>query len=120
MYLVYCIAKKRKHAGWPLEILKVNLSYFLWACYNPIMECMITAHLCDSNNKHVIDKSVTCFSGIHIFVVILSLLFLILAVALAVLTSVLYHKTQPVAEDALALYCLSSHSLASTVPCSSR
>ena len=103
-YLVFCMIKKHAYATWPLNVLKVNLMYFYWIGYNPILECLVTVNLCDSNGRNIIDDTLICYSGFHIALMIISILLLLCAIAIAVLVSVLYQRTHPTADDALAQY----------------
>ncbi len=104
VYLVYCMACKRPYASWTLNALKVDLVYFLWICYNPMLECLVMVNKCDSNGKQEIDKSLGCYSAFHIALMTFSILLLLCAIAIGVLTSILYQRTHPISEDTLAQY----------------
>lgn len=101
-YLVYCMVKKRQYGGWALTILKTSLTYFCYVCFSPIVECFISIEICDKNSNQINDSSIVCYSGVHIFLIVFSLILLLFAIGILVLISVLYQKTQPMSEDALA------------------
>lgn len=57
---------------------------------------------CDSTTKlHYMDKSLTCFQGIHIFFFVVCILFLGLLFGISIVFAMLFNETQPVQEDCL-------------------
>lgn len=102
IYLVFCIIRKRKHAEWPLTFLAINISYFYWIFYNPTIETFISISLCDSNGHLRVDKSLTCYSGIHIAAMTQGIVQLLFSISIVIMAAVLYQKTHPTGDDCLA------------------
>jgi len=88
----------------PLNILKTNLLYFYWLFFTPIVECFLSATRCDDDGFSIVEPELKCYSGPHIFYVVLSMIMLVLAVIIALWVSILYQKTEPSETDALAQY----------------
>lgn len=57
---------------------------------------------CDASTKlHYMDKSLTCFQGIHIFFFVVCILFLGVLFGISIVFAMLFNETQPVEEDCL-------------------
>ncbi|MDR3549635.1 MAG: hypothetical protein P4M11_15425 [Candidatus Pacebacteria bacterium] len=98
------MCKERKYSMWPINYLKSSLLVFSWLFYEPIIECMLQMTRCDGSNHSKADPSMECYAGVHIFFLVLSYVMLILALAIAFATGILYQKTEPASSDALAAY----------------
>ena len=64
---------------WPRELMKSNIPLFYWVLFNPMYEACIFVLKCEDDH-HYIDTSMKCFEGIHILLVIISIIFSLLLV----------------------------------------
>ena len=72
-----------------------------WVLMMPIIEIFISIFSCE-NGFHVVDQSVECWSGIHIFYCILFSFSLIGYCVVFMLISYFYNESRPYHTDALA------------------
>ena len=84
-----------------VSLLRTQILLLVWIFYMPFFEVFISIVNCDANGMHMIDRGVECFTGIHIFYVIVCILFLVILFAIGMIISALYNETQPVQEDCL-------------------
>jgi len=85
---------------WAVTILKVLLFWSQWALFTPFMESFLSVFNCEDGQHKVIDV-MKCYEGVHIFLIILSILFAILLLGIAIFCSLLLNETQPYSTDAL-------------------
>ena len=83
-----------------MAFLRYQILLLVWVFYLPFFEVFVSVLKC-SGGKHYIDTQLDCFAGIHIFYVIISMLFLVLLFAVGLIIAALYNETQPVQEDCL-------------------
>jgi hypothetical protein len=83
-----------------VAFLRYQILLLVWVFYLPFFEVFVSVLKC-SGGKHYIDTHLDCFAGIHIFYVIISMLFLALLFAVGLIIAALYNETQPVQEDCL-------------------
>ncbi len=98
-YTVYSLSIKKFYFLWPVNLLKEALTLLYWILFLPFTEAFLEIFKCE-NGYNKIDTSMECLNGIHIFFVVLSIVFLILLVSITVLVALFYNETQPVQEDA--------------------
>ena len=71
---VICIASANKsYFLWPIKILNNLLILSFWVFFSPFSEVLLGIFKCE-NDYHKIEVSMQCYSGGHIFLIILSLL----------------------------------------------
>ncbi len=102
--MVICTARKVTCPHFLVRFLQRNLIYFYWILYTPVLQSLAYTLKCGAGGTHVIDHNLTCYSGVHIAVVAIGVFALILIVALAGVTVVLYQRTEYSVEDALSQY----------------
>ena len=71
------------------------LLLLFWIFYMPFFESFISIMNCE-NGYHYLDKSLQCYSGIHIFYFVLCIVFIILLFVNNIIIAMLYNETQPV------------------------
>ena len=100
---IYMIFGTPKQFCYKLSVLILNecLTALYWILFNPIMEIFITVFKCD-NDYHEIDKKMLCYKGIHIFYVVLTLIFMIIFILITFFISIFYNETQANKRDASA------------------
>lgn len=74
--------------------------FLFWVFYMPFYESFISILQCE-DGYHYVDKSLECYGGLHIFFIVLCLVFLVLLVVNNLVIALLYNETQPVQEDCL-------------------
>jgi hypothetical protein len=81
-------------------ILRYMVLLLYWVFYMPLFEAFISIIRCNDGH-HYLDTSITCFQGLHIFYIVLCLIFLLILVSLSVIIALFYNENQPVQEDCL-------------------
>jgi len=90
---------QKKYVESVVNLLRTQILLLVWIFYMPFFEVFISIVNCDAAGMHVIDREVKCFTGIHIFYVIVCIVFLAILIAIGMIISALYNETQPVQED---------------------
>ena len=72
-----------------------------WVFFQPFFESFISIVRCNSDGTHYMDASLTCFQGIHIFLFVICLLFLVILFSIGIVVAMLFNETQPLQEDCL-------------------
>ena len=98
IYMIYSISKNSFYFVWPIILLKELLTLIYWILFNPFMEAFMSMFKCD-NGMNKIVTSLNCFSGIHIFYILLSLFFIIFLCLIALLALFFYSDSQPIQRD---------------------
>lgn len=83
-----------------VNFLRYQIVLLYWVFYLPFYESFISILYC-TDGVHYIDKTLTCYQGIHIFYLIVCIIFLVLLFAIGLIIAGLYNETQPVQEDCL-------------------
>ena len=98
---VICIASANKsYFLWPIKILNNLLILSFWVFFSPFSEVLLGIFKCE-NDYHKIEVSMKCYSGVHIFLIILSLLYLIFLCFINIVLSLFISKTQSDPDDCL-------------------
>ena len=92
--VTYCDPKISFYFSWFITILNKLIILLKWVLYGPFMESFVGVMKCTDNN-HKILKSINCYEGIHIFLVILSIIFGILLLSIVLFCSLLHNETIP-------------------------
>ena len=71
-----------------------------WVFYMPFYEAFLSILNCQ-DGLHYIDKSIVCYQGLHIFYIVLCILFLIILFSITMIIAMLFNETQPVQDDCL-------------------
>lgn len=72
-----------------------------WVFYQPFFESFISIVNCHADGTHYLDTSLVCYQGIHIFILVMCIIFLALLFSVNIVIAMLYNETQPVQEDCL-------------------
>lgn len=102
LYFQICLAFKTKYKAWPLNFLKSVLYYFYFILYAPIIECMLSVSLCGSGGYAIVDSTVKCYAGLHIFLICFGIFNFAIAVIFAFSCAFLLTNIEPSESDALA------------------
>ena len=73
--------------------IRVMIILLYWVFYQPFLESFISIIKCNPDGTHYIDNSLVCYQGIHIFVVVLCIIFLVLLFGINVVIAMLYNET---------------------------
>jgi hypothetical protein len=63
-----------------------------WVFYLPFFEVFLSIMRCDKG-VHYMDSSLTCFQGVHIFLFVVCVLFLIILFSVSLLFAMLFNET---------------------------
>eukprot|EP00826_Nyctotherus_ovalis_P026727 TRINITY_DN20852_c0_g1_i1.p1 TRINITY_DN20852_c0_g1~~TRINITY_DN20852_c0_g1_i1.p1 ORF type:complete len:303 (-),score=41.42 TRINITY_DN20852_c0_g1_i1:34-942(-) len=101
IYVHYSIRAKKFFVRFPLSTLRNMSSVFYWVLTGPMVEMFVSTLRC-KEGYHVIDTSLKCWTGVHIFYCIFFLLGLVLFTLVCLLISILYNESRSISTDALA------------------
>ena len=99
--MTYCVINNREYAIWPLKLSARWLLYFYWIFYNVTLEIFLNVYSCDGDT-HKIDKALNCYGGPHIALVIVTTIFLLFSICIAIMVSLLLRQSHPTPNDVLA------------------
>jgi hypothetical protein len=100
LYMNYFLKNRRYYSDNAVKALRYMLLLMYWVFYMPFYEAFLSILNCQ-DGYHYIDGSIECYTGIHIFYIVLCIIFLILLFSLSVIVAMLFNETQPVQEDCL-------------------
>ena len=101
IYVYYTIKAGTYFVFFSLIFLRNLSTLFFWILLSPIVELFVSSFRCSDGN-HIIDTSLTCWSGLHIFYCTFFTLGLVLFVFIGFLISLLYNESRSVSTDGLA------------------
>jgi hypothetical protein len=102
LYMNYFLKNKKYYAENFMQLFRYMILLMYWVFYIPFYEAFISILNC-KDGVHYIDKSITCFQGIHIFYIVLCIVYLILLFSINLIIAMLFNETQPVQEDCLSM-----------------
>ena len=106
VYIDYSIKIEKFYFMLPVKLLRYASSLFLWVFMMPIVEVFVSIFSCISlndgttNTYQVIDNTLQCWSGIHIFYCILFSVTLFGYITVFMLISFFYNESRPYHTDA--------------------
>lgn len=100
-YIDYSLKIEKFYFMFPIKTLKFLSSFVFWLFMQPIIEIFISIFSC-KDGFHLVDKSLECLSGIHIFYCILFALSLFGYFVVFLLISFFYNESRPYHTDAFA------------------
>ena len=83
----------------PVKFLRIASSLIYWVLMQPIVEILISIFSCE-NGVHLIDKSLTCWSSMHIFYCCVFSACFVLYFNLFLMISFFYNESRPYHTDA--------------------
>ena len=86
---------------WPISLTKEMILILYWILYGPFIEAFIYIFKC-KDGQHKIDTNIICYEGIHIFLVVLGILFIVFLALIIFTCSLLYNETNPIKKYTLA------------------
>lgn len=101
MYIDYSIKIDKFYFTFPIKLLRYQSSFMFWILLHPITECFIAIFSCN-NGVHIIDSTLVCWQGMHIFYTILLSICLLLYFIIFLLISFFYNESRPYHTDAFA------------------
>lgn len=100
IYMNYFLKNRKHYVESVVKLLRVMILLMIWVFYMPFFESFISILNC-KDGLHYLDASLECFTGIHIFYVVICIIFLIMLFFINIIIAMLYNETQPVQEDCL-------------------
>lgn len=108
VYVDYSIKIEKFYFMMPVKLLRYASSLFFWVFMMPIIETFVSIFSCQAltanstDTYHIIDRSLQCWSGMHIFYCILFSLSLFGYFLVFLLISFFYNESRPYHTDAFA------------------
>eukprot|EP00826_Nyctotherus_ovalis_P010549 TRINITY_DN12774_c0_g2_i4.p1 TRINITY_DN12774_c0_g2~~TRINITY_DN12774_c0_g2_i4.p1 ORF type:complete len:298 (+),score=57.38 TRINITY_DN12774_c0_g2_i4:57-950(+) len=100
LYVDYHLSKGKRFLKVPVGVLQVLSSVLYWILFLPIVENFVSVYLCDEG-YHVVDTSIKCWTGMHIFYCVFFTFALLLALVVVLLISVFYNESRADVKDGL-------------------
>lgn len=100
LYMNYFLKNRKYYTENVVRLLRYMILLMYWVFFMPFYEAFISILNCE-DGYHYIDKSIECFQGLHIFYIVLCIIFLILLFSISLIIAMLFNETQPVQEDCL-------------------
>eukprot|EP00826_Nyctotherus_ovalis_P008019 TRINITY_DN12071_c0_g1_i16.p1 TRINITY_DN12071_c0_g1~~TRINITY_DN12071_c0_g1_i16.p1 ORF type:complete len:360 (-),score=33.40 TRINITY_DN12071_c0_g1_i16:53-1024(-) len=107
VYISYSIRAGRFCAKFPITVLRGLSALFSWALLSPIVEQFVSIYRC-SDDHHVVDSSLQCWKGLHIFYCFLFTFGLLLYTVIGTLIVIMYNESRSNSGDALARFDLNT------------
>ena len=101
LYIGYSIRIGKFHFMLPLMIMKYLNSILYWILLNPIVETLISIFSC-SGSYHIILTGTQCWTGIHIFYIILFFFALVAYILIIFLISYFFNESRNTSTDIFA------------------
>ena len=92
LYMNYFLKNKKHYVEHVVRLLRIMILLMYWILYMPFFESFISIFNCE-DGIHYIDKSITCFQGIHIFYVVICTISLVLLFFINIIVAMLYNET---------------------------
>lgn len=89
-YIACCVSRNHFPYTWPVHYLRETLLIAHWVLVSPFCDIYLSIFKC-KNDFHKIDTSIKCYGGLHIFLIVLSLVLCLLLVSLTAAAS-LFHR----------------------------
>ena len=100
LYVHYSIEIKKFHFTFPIRLLRLLSWVFYWVLLNPTVEILVAIFSCEKN-RHIVDRDMECWKGIHLFYVFLFTLFLALFIFILLLISYFFNESRRNSTDIL-------------------
>ncbi len=100
LYVGYSLHIGKFFFDFPVKLLRNMSSVFFWVLLDPFVETFVSIFSCE-NGRHIVDTSLTCWTGIHLFYCFLFTFALVLFIMIGLLISIFYNESRPNAIDAL-------------------
>lgn len=76
-YITYCVSKRKAPVSWVKNFFKELILLTFCVLFNPFMEAFIGVFKCE-DGYHSVATGLSCYGGLHIFLVVLGILFALL------------------------------------------
>lgn len=100
LFMNYFLKDRRYYSENVVKVLRYMVLLMYWVFYLPFFETFLSILNC-TDGYHYLDATLQCYSGLHIFLIVLCILFLIVLFLLSMIVAMLFNETQPVQEDCL-------------------
>lgn len=100
LYVGYHLSRGRRFFKAAVGVLQVLSSALYWVLFLPMVEGFVSVYSCDQG-FHVVDTSVKCWTGVHVFYCVFFTFALLLAIVVVLAISVFYNESRADAKDGL-------------------
>lgn len=102
IYIDYSIKIEKFYFTLPIKLLRYSSSFIFWILLQPIIEVFVSIYSCADDGFHLVDPSLECWSGMHVFYCALFTICLLLYILISLLISWFYNESRPYHTDAFA------------------
>ena len=100
-FMNHFLQNRKHYVEQVVKLLRIMIILMSWIFYLPFFEIFLSIMKCNENGTHYLDSSMTCFQGLHIFIFVVCIIFLVILFSISVVLAMLFNETQPVQEDSL-------------------
>lgn len=97
-YTMYVVTEQECRFEWTFTLLEKLLDITYWILYAPFLEAFIGIFKC-SDEHHKVVTGMSCYGGVHITFIVISMIFSCLVLVIAVFCSILYTETNTVKDN---------------------
>jgi hypothetical protein len=101
IYIDYSIKIGKFYFLFPIKLVRYSSSFIFWVFMMPIIEIFVSIFSCH-DGYHIIDHTVECWSGLHIFYCILFTISLFCYFGIFLMIAFFYNESRPYHTDAFA------------------
>jgi hypothetical protein len=76
-----------------VKTLRLMIILLQWVFYLPFFEIFISIFRCNSDGTHYLESSLTCYQGLHIFIFVVCIVFLIILFGVSLMFAMLFNET---------------------------
>ena len=93
IYMNYFLKNTKHYVEAIVRLLRIMILLLYWVFYMPFFESFISIVNCDDRGFHYMDDSLECYQGLHIFFLVICLIFLVLLFVNNIIIAMLYNET---------------------------
>ena len=92
-FMNYFLRNRKHYTDQVVVALRVMVILMYWVFYQPFFESFISIVNCHADGTHYLDTSLVCYQGIHIFILVMCIIFLALLFSVNIVIAMLYNET---------------------------
>lgn len=92
IYMNFFLKNRKHYVEAVVKLLRIMILLLFWIFYMPFFESFISILNCNGG-FHYLVTDMQCFAGVHIFYIVLCIIFLILLFSLNIIIAMLYNET---------------------------
>ena len=95
-FMNHFLQNRKHYVEQVVKLLRIMIILMSWIFYLPFFEIFLSIIKCNDDGTHYLDRSMTCFQGLHIFIFVVCIIFLVILFSISIVVAMLFNETQPV------------------------